>query len=114
MGAYPKGRHQAIPFRIDQENGVEFRKPFVFQNKTFTLYHSKTCCAQYIADGGRLWILVEKERARKLKENAAFVFKAYFDGSFLNFKKFPYDASIYLFLYDPKSPQEKGIDLSIE
>ncbi len=114
FGAYPKSRHQAIPFRKDQENGVEFRKPFVFQNKTFALYRSNICCAQYVADGGRLWILVGKERARKFKENGPFVFKAYFDGSFLNFNKFPYDASIYLFLYDPKSPQEKGIDLPIE
>lgn len=114
FGAYPKGRHQSIPFRVDQERGVEFRKPFVFQNKTFTLYHSKICCAQYVADGGRLWILVEKESARKLKEDAVFVLKGCFDGTFLNFNKFPYDASIYLFLYDPKSPQEKGIDVPIE
>ncbi len=114
FGAYPKGRHQSIPFRVDQEKRVEFRKPFVFQNKTFALYYSNTCCDQYVADGGRLWILVEKEKARKLKENAPFVLKECFDGTFLNFKKFPYDASIYLFLYDPKSPQEKGIDVSIK
>jgi hypothetical protein len=114
FGVYPKGRHQSIPFHVDQEKGVEFRKSFVFQNRTFTLYHSKACCAQYVAKGGRLWVLAEKGAARKLKEDAAFILKGYFDGTYLNFNKFPYDASIYLFLYDPKFPEEKGIDISIE
>jgi hypothetical protein len=49
-----------------------------------------------------------------LKENSPSVLKGYFDGSFLNFNKFPTDASIYLFLWDPKSPEEKGIDMPIE
>jgi len=51
---------------------------------------------------------------KKIKGNSTAVLKGYFDGSFLNFNRFPTDASIYLFLLDPKSPGEKGIDMPIE
>jgi hypothetical protein len=51
---------------------------------------------------------------KKLKEESPCVLKGYFDGSFLNFTRFPIDASFYLFLWDIQSPQEKGIDLPIE
>jgi hypothetical protein len=114
FGVYPEGRHQSIPFGRETEKGIEFRKPFVYQNRIFTIYHSKTCCGQYVADGSRLWIIVQKGTAKMLKETTPFVFKAYFDGSFLNFKKFPDDASMYLFLWDPKSPHEKGIEMPID
>jgi hypothetical protein len=36
------------------------------------------------------------------------------NGSFVTKPFFPTDASIYLFLWDPKSPEEKGIDMPIE
>jgi hypothetical protein len=48
-----------------------------------------------------------------MRESPA-VLKGFFDGSFANFDRFPRDASIYLFLWDPKSPKEKGIDMPIE
>jgi len=32
----------------------------------------------------------------------------------LNLNRFPTDASVYLFLWDPSAPNEKGIDLPIE
>jgi hypothetical protein len=35
-------------------------------------------------------------------------------GSFANFRRFPSDASMYLFLWDPRSPGEKGIDMRID
>jgi hypothetical protein len=114
FGAYPKGRHQAIPFRKDIEKGVKFEMPFIYKDKIYTLNWSNICCDQYVADGGRLWIVVRKNNAKKFMKNNSLVFKGYFDGSFLNFNKFPSDASIYLFLYDPRSPKEKGIDLPIE
>jgi hypothetical protein len=57
---------------------------------------------------------VGERGARKIKGSSPSVFKGYFDGSFLNFNKFPTDASMYLFLWDPKSPGEKGIDIPIE
>jgi hypothetical protein len=114
FGAYPEERHQVIPFRKDLEKGIEFRKPFAFQNKIFTIYHSGNCCAQYVADGNRLWIIIGKKNAIMFEKISSFVLKGYFDGSFLNFQKFPDDGSMYLFLWDPKSPEEKGIDMPIE
>ena len=41
-------------------------------------------------------------------------FWRFFDGSFLNHDHFPADGSIYLFLWDPKSPGGKGLDVPIE
>ncbi len=111
---YPEKRHQVIPIWTDSEKIIEFKKPFIYQNKIFTIFHSKTCCSQYIADGSRLWIVVGKFHAKKIKEESPSVLKGYFDGSFLNFNQFPTDASMYLFLWDPTSPGEKGIDMPIE
>ena len=65
-------------------------------------------------DGKRLWILVGKEAAKEIQKNSPVVLKGYFDGSFSHFRRFPSDASMYLFLLDPKSPGEKGIDMPIE
>jgi hypothetical protein len=77
----------------------------------FTISHSKTCCTQYVADRNRLWIIVGARAAGKLNKESPTVFKGYFDGSFLNLTKFPTDASMYLFLWDPLSPHEKGIEM---
>jgi len=114
FGVYPESRHYAIPFWKGAGGEIEYRKSFTYQNKIFTIYHSITCCNQYVADGSRLWIIGGDRTAKKLKENSPSVLKGYFDGSFLNFNKFPTDASMYLFLWDPKSPGEKGIDMPIE
>jgi hypothetical protein len=114
FGAHPKGRHQTISFRKDKEKGVNVEVPFIYKNKTYTLHWSSICCDQYVANGGRLWLVVGENTAKKFIKDNSFVFKGYFDGSFLNFNKFPSDASIYLFLYDPRSPQEKGIDWPME
>jgi len=114
FGVYPESRHYAIPFWKGAGGEIEYRKSFTYQNKIFTIYHSKTCCNQYVADGSRLWIIAGPRTAKIIKGNSPFVLKGYFDGSFLNFNKFPTDASIYLFLWDPLSPNEKGIDMLIE
>jgi len=114
FGVYPKDRHYVIPFWKDSENRIGFRKSFAYRNRVFTIYHSKTCCAQYVADGSRLWIIVGAGTARKLNKESPTVFKGYFDGSFLNLTKFPTDMSMYLFLWDPLSPDEKGIEMPIE
>jgi len=114
FGVYPEGRHYSFPYYKVSENEIEFRQSFTFQKRNYTIYYSRTCCTQYIADGSRLWIIGGDRTAKKLKENSPVVFKGYFDGSFLNFNKFPTDASMYLFLWDPKSPGEKGIDIPIE
>ena len=114
FGIYPEGRHYLIPLSKISEKEIEFRIPFVYRNRVFTIYYSENCCDRYIADGGRLWIVAGKWSAKKFKKDFPCVLKGYFDGSFLNFSRFPEDASIYLFLLDPRSPNEKGMDLVIE
>jgi hypothetical protein len=114
FGVYPEKRHYEIPYLKTSENEIEFRKSFVYKNKTYTIYSSKTCCTQYLADRGRIWIIGGKRTAGKIHGNSPCVLKGYFDGSFLNFNRFPTDASIYLFVLDPLSPDEKGIDMLIE
>jgi hypothetical protein len=115
FGVNPENRHYTVFHWKDSEGKIKgLDKSFTYRGKTLTIYHSKTCCTQYVADGNRLWIIVSKWWARKIKESSPCVLKGYFDGSFLNFNRFPDDASIYLFLWDPKSPDEKGIDIPIE
>jgi hypothetical protein len=63
--------------------------------------------------GSRLWIIVGKDFAKEIKKGLPFGLKAYFDGSFANFGKFPTDESIYLFLWDPLSPGEKGMEIPL-
>jgi hypothetical protein len=113
FGTYPKQRLYGIAFFKAPGEEIQYSHSFTFRNKVFTIYHSKICCDQYIADGSRLWIVVEKNSAKKLRQNPSLLLKGYFDGSFLNFNKFPHDSSIYLFLWDPKSKEEKGIDIPI-
>ena len=114
LGAYPERRHQVVSSWKDSGNKIGFRISFLYQNRRFTIFHSKTCCSQYVTDGNRLWIIVGKWSAREFKRGSPFVLKGYFDGSVLNFSKFPEDASIYLFLWDPSSAGEKGIDMVID
>jgi hypothetical protein len=114
MGVHPKARHHVAPAWKEGQKGFRVEKSFIYQNKLFTIYHSKTCCTQYVADGSRLWIIVSKWWARTIKKESPCVLKGYFDGSFLNFSRFPDDASMYLFLWDPSSPDEEGIQIPIE
>jgi hypothetical protein len=114
FGVHPESRHHFVLTWYDREGQIGFMKSFLYQNKTITIFHSKACCSQYVADGNRLWILVGKPVALNLKKYSPFVLKGYFDGSFLNLSKFPEDNSIYLFLFDPLSSEEKGIDMPIE
>jgi hypothetical protein len=114
FGAYPEGRHYVIPFWKDSESTVAYWKSFVYQNKMFTIYYSKTCCTQYVAERNRLWIIVGVRTAAKLNRESPTVFKKYFDGSFLSLSRFPTDASMYLFLWDPLSPNEKGIEIPLQ
>jgi hypothetical protein len=111
----PDRRHYIIPF-VWKDSGkeIEIRKPFVYGNVTYTIYSSGTCCAQYTEDGSRLWIVLGRVKAKKFSETSHGVLKGYFDGSFASFRRFPDDASMYLFLLDPKSPAEKGIDMPSE
>jgi len=114
FGVYPTERHYTVSFHKLSENEIELRTTFVYQGNKHTIYSSRDCCTRYLADRNRLWIVSRKSTANKLKHNLPLTLKGYFDGSFLNFNRFPVDASIFLFLWDPKSPNEKGIDIPIE
>ena len=114
FGIHPKGRHHVAESWKDSGDKMVYKISFVFEDKNITIFSSKTCCSQYVNDGSRVWIVARKLAAQYIKENSPAVLKGYFDGSFLNFNKFPTDASMYLFLWDPKSPGEKGIEMPIE
>jgi hypothetical protein len=114
FGILPEERHYLIPFRKISGEGIEFEKSFIYKNKKYSIYCSRICCQQYTADGSRMWIVAGKNTAKIIKKTLPCVLKGYFDGRFLNFDRFPMDASIYLFLCDPKSPGEKGIEIQIE
>jgi uncharacterized membrane protein len=114
FGIYPTARHHDVSFRKISEKEKEFIVPLMYRNKTFPVFNSEHCCSQYVTDGSRLWIIVSKSTAKSFKNGSPAAFRGYFDGSFLNFNRFPFDASLYLFLWDPKSPQEKGIDVPID
>jgi hypothetical protein len=114
FGAYPKGRHHQLTVWKVSETEVEYRIFLIYQHKEITILYSRSHWFQYLSDGSRLWIVANKINAKKLKEELSCVLKGYFDASFLNFNRFPTDVSMYLFLWDPKSPDEKGIDMPIE
>jgi len=114
FGLHPEGRHQIIPAWKVSEQEYEHRMPLVYKNIRFTIIYSKSHWFKYLTDGSRLWIVADKTNGKMILRNFPCPLKGYFDGSFLNFNRFPADASIYLFLWDPKSPDEKGIDMPIE
>jgi hypothetical protein len=111
----PGTRHYVIPWSWkDPGKLFEFKVSLVSQERGFTIYHSNIPYDQYVADGSRLWIVVGKETAKEIKKTSPCVLKGYFDGSFSNFRRFPSDASMHLFLWDPLSPNEKGIDMRMK
>ena len=113
FGIPPNGRNYELTTYQNLQMGIEFvMVPLSFRNVTIPLYYSKRCCSQYVVDGNRLWIVVGGKRAaQEIMKDSPAVLKGFFDGSFVNFDRFPRDASIYLFLWDPQSPNEKGIDM---
>jgi hypothetical protein len=111
---YPEGRQYVIPGWKVSEDEIESRFQLGYGANRFTILSSKSHWFKYLADGGRVWIVSDKENAKVIKQRLpSCVLKGYFDGSFFGLKKFPEDGSIYLFLWDPKSFGEKGIDMLI-
>ncbi len=112
---YPKNRHYSIPYswKVPGKE-FEFKVSLVSQNRNFAILHSNVPYEQYVANGSRLWIVVSKETAREIKKSFPCLLKGYFDGSFSLFRRFPSDASMCLLLWDPKLPDEKGIDIPIK
>lgn len=115
FNVYPKNRHYTIPYswKVPGKE-FEFKVSLISEGRSFDIYHSNIPYDRYVADGSRLWILVGKEPAKQVEKNYPCLLKGYFDGSFSNFRRFPSDASMYLFLWDPESPNEKGIDMPVE
>jgi hypothetical protein len=113
-GHNPESRHHIMSYQKELEKITKVQKSFTYRNRKYMMIYSKNCCTEYVADGSRLWIVVGKWAAQQFRETSPCVLKGYFDGSFLNFNRFPTDASMYLFLWDPKSPDEKGIDMPID
>ena len=114
FGANPEGRHFILDFKRVTGNEIEYRKSFLYRNIKFTIYHSTECCSQYVNDSSRIWIVTSKWGAKRIKNELPCALKGYFDASFSNVGRFPSDASIYLFFWNPKSPGEKGINMPIE
>jgi hypothetical protein len=115
FGTLPEGRQYAVTFSNVPGIGIELKKSFSHENKTFTIYYSTTCCKQYVNDGRRLWIIVVgKSNAKKFQDDFYIAVKAHFDGSFFSASRFPTDASLYVFLLNPQSPDEKGVPRSID
>ena len=112
FGVYPEGRHYVIPGWKVSQNEIENRFPLLYGGAKFTIVYSKSHWFKYLEDGSRLWIVADKENAKMIAQRLpSSTFKGYFDGSFFGLTKFPEDGSIYLFLWDPKSPGEKEPDL---
>ena len=114
FGVDPEKRHHTAQVSKESEKIIGVTKSFTYQNRHFILNYSKMCCTQYVGDGSRLWIIVGTWTAKRIKGTSPAVLKGYFDGSVLNFNRFPVDGSLYLFLWDPKSSNEKGIDMVID
>jgi hypothetical protein len=112
---YPKNRHYKIPM-ISKNQGkeTELKLSLVSQGRVFSIHYSNIGYAEYIGDGNRLWIITGKKKAEEIKKRIPYSLKRRFDGSFAFFRRFPSDASMYLFLWDPKSPGEKGTDMRID
>jgi len=114
FGVYPEGRGYLFPAKRVSEKEIEYRIFLMNKDRTFMISNSITYWFRYLTEQNRLWIVIGKADAKRFQKDSRFTLKAYFDGSYLHYNKFPTDASMYLFLWDPKSPDEKGIDLPID
>jgi hypothetical protein len=114
FGAYPKGHHHSLVGSKVSEEEIEYRTNLMYQNIKFSIIYSRSHWFQYLTDGSRLWIVADKKNGKMIMQKFPCPLKGYFDGSFLNFNSFPTDVSMYLFLWDPSSPNERGIDMPIE
>jgi len=114
FGIIPERRHYTIDFMNISGKEIDYRKSFLYGKKKFTIYHSTKCCDQYVSGEGRTWIVTSKWGAKKIKDDLPCAWVGYFEGSFYSITLFPSDASIYLFLLDPKSPNIPGMKMPSE
>jgi hypothetical protein len=105
---YPESRHYDFPVWLENSGReVVARVTIVGKDKRVTMHYSSSGYDRYLGDDGRLWIVAGKQAGEDLRTKSLFAFKRVFDGSFSHFRRFPEDASMYLFLWDPKSSGEK-------
>jgi len=98
---YPKARHYMIPFHWKvPKKEFEFMVSLASQSKKFSIYHSNVPYEEYVKDGKRLWIIVGKGGEKEIEQRFPVSLKRVFDGSFAHFRRFPSDASMYLFLWN--------------
>jgi len=109
-----KSRDYLLSQRQVSEDETEYSISLFFKGNKFTISHSKSYWNRYIANGERVWFVVDNRTAKEIKKVYPFAVKGYFDGSVLNLARFPTDVSMYLLLLDPKSPGEKGINMPID
>lgn len=111
FGVYPEKRHYGYSSRRVSENEFEYGTTLIYRDIKFFITYSKSYWHKYLKDGSRVWIVADKKNAKVIREYIPCPLKGLFDGSFLNLSRFPMDASIYLFLWDPKSENQEGIDI---
>jgi hypothetical protein len=109
-----ENRDYLLSQRRVSEDETEYSISLFYKGNKFTISHSKTYWNRYIAEGNRVWLVVDNKTAKEIKKVYPFAVKGYFDGSVLNLVRFPTDVSMYLLLFDPKSPGEKGIDALVK
>ncbi len=111
----PQERHYAIPYSwIVPGKEYEFKIALVSQGRRFSIHHSNIPYSRYSADQTRFWIVVGKDAAKEIKKRYPYLLKGHFDGSYSFFRRFPSDASMYLFIWDPSAPHDKGTSMAIE
>jgi hypothetical protein len=109
-----ENRDYLLSQRRVSEDETEYSISLFYKGNKFTISHSKTYWNRYIANGERVWLVVDKNTAKEIKKVYPFTLQGYFDGSVLNLDRFPTDVSMYLLLWDPEAPEEKGIDIPID
>jgi hypothetical protein len=114
FGVHPEGRHFTLDYLKITGGESEYRKSFIYQNRKFNIFHSNICCAQYLEDRRRLWIIASKQGMKQIMTDTPCTLMGYFDGSFSSLRRFPTDASIYLLLWDPGSLNPKGMDIPMK
>lgn len=109
FGVHPQTRYHYIVIQYKDPDKKRFEStiPLVVENKRFTIFYSNVFSTKHVENKNRLWVIAEKPFVKYLKDSSPCILKGFFDGSFSNYRKFPTDVSIYLFLYDPSATNKK-------
>lgn len=116
FGVHPQFRFHyiLIEWKDPDKKRFESTIPLIVDSKRCTIFYSNVFSAKYFEDKNRLWIIADKLFVKYLKDRSPCTLKGYFDGSYCNYRKFPSDASMYLFSWDPMSQNEKGRGIPLE